>query len=145
MGQAVKLVQPARLEQAGHQEKIGAGLDLVGELVGEAEVAQNLPGCRRARSSSSSWYLRMPLTQNDELNVALQEPVGHLGQQVPALLGVEPADLREQRDIGTLGEPGLPLEPGLASGLALADARRVITARPASARGSGSRPRCRSR
>ena len=44
VGQAVKLVQAARLEQAGHEEDIGAGLDLVGQLVGKAEVGPALPG-----------------------------------------------------------------------------------------------------
>ena len=69
----------------------------------------------------------MPLAQNHQLNVPFQKQVGHLGQQVPAFLRIETADLREHRDVGTLGEARLPLEPGLAPGLALADAGRVIT------------------
>ena len=61
--------------------------------------------------------LGMPVAQHDELDVTLQEPVGDLGQQVPALLRVEPADLGEQRDVGPLGQPGLrwsqALQPAL--------------------------------
>ena len=54
-----------------------------------------------------SVVLGVALAEHDELDVPLQEALGDRGEQVPALLGVEPADLREQRHVGPLGEAGL--------------------------------------
>ena len=105
VGQAVKLVQPARFEQAGHRGRYRRRPRSGGPARRKSPGdAQNLPGCRRARSSSRAWYSGMPLAQNHHLDVSLQQPVGHLGQQVPAFLRVETTDLGEQRDVGTLGQ-----------------------------------------
>ena len=68
----------------------------------------------------------MAIAQDDQLNILFQQQVGYLGQQIPSLLGIKPTDLGEHRDVRPLGEAGLPLEPGLALGLALGDGGRVI-------------------
>ena len=49
--------------------------------------------------------LAVARAENDELNVTLQEILGDLSQQVPALLRIEAADLCQQRDVGPLGSP----------------------------------------
>src|SRR4051794_31725063 len=73
--------------------------------------------------------LAVALTENDELNVPFQEVLGDQSQQVPALLRNESANLRQQRDFGSLGQASPSLQPGFANRLAGHNGCRVVVAR----------------
>ncbi len=59
-----------------------------------------------------------------------QQVIGHFGQQIPTFLGVEPADLGEQRHVGPFGQPARRWSCALHAGLADGHGRRRRTARP---------------
>ncbi len=126
--EAVKLIQSARFKQAGHEEKIGTGLDLMGKVIGKAEVRPALAGKLAGQLFEEGVVFWVADTEHDELDVALKEAISDGSEQIPAFLGVEPADLGEQWHVRPLGEARPPLEPGFAGSLTGHDGRCIVLA-----------------
>jgi len=112
---AVKLIQPRRLEQAGHQKEVAARLDEVRQRFVEAErQGPFLPGKLAAQLLESAVVNRVALAQHDQLRSLFEQRGSNFGDQIDAfLLGQTGDDAREGR-VGRFGETLAALQLGLA-------------------------------
>uniref|UniRef100_A0A804NXW4 Uncharacterized protein n=1 Tax=Zea mays TaxID=4577 RepID=A0A804NXW4_MAIZE len=114
----VELVQPARLEPRRHQQDVRARRDAVRQGHREPHPRAHLVAVLRLEPPQHVLQVGPPGAQHHELHVLPRDPVDRVGDDVHALLVVQPPDEPDQWHVVADLQAQLPLQGGLALPLA---------------------------
>ena len=114
-----QLAETARLEARGHQEKVRAGIDVLGQYRFEANGRRHLLRVVAGIGPEHLLVAGVTGAKHDELQVQSHQPPHDVGDQVESLLIVETRDQADDRDGGILREPDFVLECQLVLNLLL--------------------------
>mmetsp|Transcript_26826 Transcript_26826/g.63635 ORF Transcript_26826/g.63635 Transcript_26826/m.63635 type:complete len:766 (-) Transcript_26826:186-2483(-) len=124
VGHCVQLVQPTGLESRGHDDDVCSSDDPVGDGDREPDPSAEVVGELALHLPHAPLEGGHPAPEHHHLHVAVAEAPHGIQEEVGPLLGVQPANEADERDVRVDVEAELPLELLLAGALA----RHVIDA-----------------